>query len=113
MRGLLGVIRHRLGIVADDAQARRELAESGWGDVLDLASQFYWRIWVGPSWRRLAWYAEIGRHGMPEGSLRELLEYVFTPVVWNRRLSVWHFPRRSRGGRGLIVRHRSGLEVIG
>jgi hypothetical protein len=110
---LLSAIRAQLGITTGEAHARRELAASGWDEVLTQASCFYWRIWLGPPRIRRAWYRDIKLHGMPEGSLRELLEHVFRPIAWNRRLAILNFPRRSRGGRGLITRHPSGLQVIG
>jgi hypothetical protein len=113
MRGLLEVIRDRLDIVATDEQSGRELRESGWEDVWIQATCFYWKIYAGPRWIRLAWYNDIKLRGMEEGTLRELLEHVFRPRAWNWRLAMWHFPRRSRGGQGLIVRHRSGLRIIG
>lgn len=110
---LLCWIRYKLDLVATDEQSGRELRESGWEDVWIQATCFYWRIYAGPRWIRLAWYNDVKLHGMEEGTLRELLEHVFRPRAWNWRLAMWHFPRRSRGGKGLIVRHRSGLRIIG
>ncbi len=112
-RPLLSWIRRKLGIVANDAQGERELRASGWDDVTLQGSCFYWRIYWGPKWIRLAWYNDIKLRGMEDGTLRELLEHVFRPRTWNHRLAIWHFPRRSRGGRGLIVRKDNGWEVIG
>ena len=113
MSRLLASLRARYGVVAVDAASHRELDESGWDEVLTNASKFYWRIWLGPPMDRLRWYQEIKLHGMPEGSLAELVEHVLRPVRWNQRLAIWHYPRRSRGGRGLIVKRDSGWEVIG
>lgn len=109
----LTIIRNKLGIVATDEQGELELRTSGWEDVWIQATCFYWRIWIGPRWVRLAWYEEIRLRGMPDGSLRALLEHVFRPRKWNHRLALWHMPRKARGGRGLIVRKENGWEVIG
>ena len=110
---MLRFTRFRLGLVATDELDRIDLARSGWSDVLDNASRFHWPVWVGPAPIRLAWYREWGPNGMATGSLRELMQYVFTPVSWNLRLSVWLHPRRSRGGRGLLRRHENGWWIIG
>ncbi len=112
-RPLLSWIRRKLDIVATDEHSERELRASGWDDVTLQGSCFYWRIYLGPRWIRFAWYEDIKLRGMEEGTLRELLEHVFRPRAWNWRLANWHMPRRSRGGRGLIVRKDNGWEVIG
>ena len=112
-RTLLVWIRRKLELEAVDDQSLEELRQSGWEDVWIQATCFYWRIYLGPRWIRLTWYHDIELHGMEDGTLHELLQHVFRPRAWNRRLAIRNLTQRSRGERSLVSKKDNGWIVIG